>query len=327
MEGSQRQTGAAIALFFLAPFVAEYLLGDLPLTLLVAMVAMAPMYGGGAVLIREVARRTHRGWPCMLLLAAGFAMLEEGFVTQSLFNPDYLKLHQHFLEPAHMRWIGMGGWWTMLMLNLHTFWSMGTSIALAEGLFPRRADRPWLGRVGVAVFAVIFVLGLLANWSFGFKQNAFTASPLQFAVAALALGLFVVLAFLTSRAGPAPRDGTVPKPWSCGGLALFAGVLLKLVPQRWGWGSVAAMLALDAAFLALVYAVSSRRAWSPLHTFSLGAGGALAYGLAAFTQPPVVGGPGPIVLISHVAFLTVAVALIVLGAKRSSAHYGRQAEA
>ena len=34
------------------------------------MVVLAPMSGGGALLIREVARRAGRGWPTVLLLAA-----------------------------------------------------------------------------------------------------------------------------------------------------------------------------------------------------------------------------------------------------------------
>ena len=35
----------------------------------------APLYGGAAVLIREVAVRTGRGWPGRLLLAAAFGLL------------------------------------------------------------------------------------------------------------------------------------------------------------------------------------------------------------------------------------------------------------
>ena len=61
--------------------------------------------------------------------------------------------------------------------------------------------------------------------------------------------------------------------------------------MRWGWGAVAAMLAVDAVFLLMVFALSSRRGWTLLHTLSLGAGGAVAYGLHAFRQTPFGGGP------------------------------------
>jgi 4-hydroxybenzoate polyprenyltransferase len=83
----RRRVSAAIALFFIAPFVAEYLLGDLSLKLLPGLIALAPMYGGAAVLIREYARHKRRGWHTILCLGAAYALLEVGLVTQSLFIP------------------------------------------------------------------------------------------------------------------------------------------------------------------------------------------------------------------------------------------------
>src|SRR4051795_6390812 len=84
-----RRNALAIGLFFLSPLVAEFLLGNLPITFLLAVVALAPMYGGGALLIREFARRRGLGWPSIVLLALAYGVLEEAFTTQSLFNPDY----------------------------------------------------------------------------------------------------------------------------------------------------------------------------------------------------------------------------------------------
>jgi hypothetical protein len=53
------------------------------------VLVLAPMYGGGALLIREVARRAGRGWPTMLLLAVAYGVLQPGLLDQSLFNPSY----------------------------------------------------------------------------------------------------------------------------------------------------------------------------------------------------------------------------------------------
>ncbi len=83
----------ALGLFVLAPLVAEFLLGNLPITALPALVLLAPLYGGGALLIREVARRTGRGWPTMIVLALAYGVLEEGITTMSLFNPAYVNAH------------------------------------------------------------------------------------------------------------------------------------------------------------------------------------------------------------------------------------------
>jgi hypothetical protein len=222
----RRSVSAAIALFFVAPFVAEYLLGDLSLKLLPAIIVMAPMYGGGALLIREFARRKGRGWPTILCLGAAYALFEEGVTTQSLFNPDYLKLHMHFLQPAHIALLGIGGWWTMLMLNVHTFWSIGVSIALAEGLVPDRAREPWLGNVGEAVLAAVFVVGAIVNTLIGFKQNHFWASPLQLAVVTVLVVLLVALAFLTPGGWRHRTAGRVPPAWLPAVIALAAGAAI-----------------------------------------------------------------------------------------------------
>ena len=80
------------ALYFLSPLVGEFLLGTQAITQLGGLLILAPLYGGGAVLIREVARRTGRGWPTIVLLAAAYGLLEEGPIDQLLFNPAYLGL-------------------------------------------------------------------------------------------------------------------------------------------------------------------------------------------------------------------------------------------
>jgi hypothetical protein len=55
--------GPAIALFFIAPWVGEYLNGNTSIREIGALPILGLLYGAGAVLIRELARRTGRGWP------------------------------------------------------------------------------------------------------------------------------------------------------------------------------------------------------------------------------------------------------------------------
>jgi hypothetical protein len=62
-----------VGLILLAPYVGEFLLGNQPITALPWLLALAPMYGGGALLVREVGRRLRGGWPVLVLLAAGYA--------------------------------------------------------------------------------------------------------------------------------------------------------------------------------------------------------------------------------------------------------------
>jgi hypothetical protein len=73
-----RRVAPALGLYLLAPLVAEYLLGDFPLTRLPLLFVLAPVYGRAALLIREATRRAVRGWPTILLLALAFGLLLEG---------------------------------------------------------------------------------------------------------------------------------------------------------------------------------------------------------------------------------------------------------
>jgi hypothetical protein len=70
----------ALAPLVLAPIIAEFLLGDFSGRQLGFIAAFVPQYGGGALLVREMARRTGRGWPTMVLLALTYALIEEGFI-------------------------------------------------------------------------------------------------------------------------------------------------------------------------------------------------------------------------------------------------------
>jgi len=148
MESASLTTGtprlfpvAALAVF--APLMAEFVLGDQYLSGRIdagqqigEFVLYVLWYGMAAVLIREIARRTGRGWPTILLLGLGFALVEEGLLTQSLFNPHYLGLD--LLSYGQVGWLGIGLPWTVFVLTLHVVWSIATPIALVESLWPGR---------------------------------------------------------------------------------------------------------------------------------------------------------------------------------------------
>lgn len=315
MVAPKRNLIAIVALFFVAPLVAEYLLGDLPLKLLPALIILAPAYGGGAVLIRETARRAGRGWPTMLTLGAAYTLIAEGLTTQSLFNHDYLKIHMHLLDHAYIPALGIGAWWTLFMFNLHTFWSMGVSIALVEALFPAEADTPWLGRVGDWVVGLIFALGIAANFGLGFKQNHFVATTAQLIVTAVLSVLLIVFAFLIPARRSRVADGVAPSPWLTGAIALVLGSGVMFMPPMWGWAATVAMFAIDAVFLILVWVFSRQSGWNALHVLSLAAGGALAYGVHAFAAKPLMGGL-LWMRIGNAVFLAAAIWLIWLDARR-----------
>lgn len=317
---SRRSIGAAICLFFLAPYIAEFLLGNLPITLLAALVVLAPLYGGGALLIRELVRRTSRGWPSILLLGVAYGVLEEAFTTQSLFNPNYLGKNFHLLDPAYISALGIGVWWTIFVLTLHTAWSICTSIALAEALVPSRRTTPWLGNLGLTIVALLFAAGVVTTTRMSYVHDHFLASNAQFTSATIAILILVVIAFRVPRTKPATGTASTLNPWLAGIFALLFGSGVLLVPMKWNWGAAGSVFVLDAAAILLIALWSRSANWTPLHQVALAAGAALAYAWHSFMEVPAAGavsGHLTTVRIGNAIFALLAIVLIFTGTRRT----------
>jgi hypothetical protein len=310
----------ALGLFFLAPLVAEFLLGDFPITMIGILIVLAPMYGGGALLIRETVRRTGRGWPTMLVLALAYGVLEEAFTTQTLFNPDYLGLNLHLLSHAFIPALGIGGWWTIYVLTLHTVWSISVPIALTEAVVPDRAATPWLGRIGLTVVSVLFVLMAVSMTRYSIKQDRhhFVASPAQFGVSAAIVVALVAIAFVLPRHTRSLSTSPAPGPWIAGIAAFMAASAFMLIPAAWGWWSVTADLALDAVVVSVVLNWSRHAGWNGLQRLALAGGAALTYAWHAFFQTPVSGGAGVGDRVGNALLAAATIALIAAGARRTA---------
>jgi hypothetical protein len=319
LEVKRRGIWPALGLIFAAPLVAEFLLGNLPIKLLPALIVLAPMYGGGALLIRETVRRAGRGWPSILLLGMAYGIFEEAFTTQSLFNPNYLKLNLGLLTPAYIPSLGIGAWWTLWMLMVHGIWSISTPIALVEACVPDQSRTPWLGRVGLVVVAIVFLLGACANAAIGYRQDHYLASMAQFAGAGVAIVALAILAFKITAIRRYAAYRIAPSAWILGAVTFAFASAAMLVPMHWGWGAVASLLGLDAGMLAVVLLWERMGAMTLMHQLALGAGAALAYGWHAFLQHPAVGNVDASVRVGNAIFLAGTIGLIWFGARRIAA--------
>ncbi len=311
----------AIALYFLSPLIAEFLLGDFPLSKLAFLLFLAPFYGGGAVLIREIVRRTRRGWPTILTLALAYGIFEEAFTTQTLFNPDYLGLHLHLLEPAFIPALGISAWWTIFVLTLHTVWSISVPIAIMEALVPQRAHTPWLKWLGLSLVTVLFVLIACTMTVHQIRSDAhhFMASNRQFGVSAVCCVVVAIAAFLLPRRGTVRRPGNPPSPWMTGAEALSASSLFLIVPSTWGWGAVGLYLLLDISMITAALSLSRREGWNGLHVLSLAGGAALAYAWHAFIQQPVTGKADAAMRTGNAVLALGTILLLYAAARRTSA--------
>ena len=311
-----RRIAPAIGLFFLAPFIAEYLLGDLTLKLLPAMVVLAPLYGGGALLVREVVRRTGRGWPSLLFLALAYGIFEEAFTTQTLFNPNYLGMNMHLLDHAYLPSLGIGAWWTIFVLTLHTVWSISTPILLAEALWPERSTEPWLNPAGLVIIVILFLFGSAASTLMSYKRDHYVATTTQFAVAAVACGLMIAIATWLHKPEGESIGGRAPSPWIVGTLALAACSAFKLIPNRRGWLAVGAYVLLFAVSTYTVSLWSRATDWDGRHRLALAGGAALAYAWHSFFMHPVVGAEGMNPRVSNAVFSLIALILLWIAARR-----------
>lgn len=272
----------AFSLVLLAPLIAEYLLGSLSFGQLALFPIMALMYGAGALLVRELARRAGLGWRGILLLGLAYAFVEEGLATQSLFNPHYLGLR--LLDYGYLPALGIGAPWTAYVLVLHVAWSIAVPVAFVEALFPDRRETPWLGRTGLIVAGVVYGLGV-ALVAFGsWKQEHFAASPAQLASVAVLAAVVTGVAFRRRAvAASAPGESAAgANPGRMGLLAFSLGSLFHLLVQ-FSSGHLPAVLAtgltlaLPLGLIVVVTRVRRSGGWTPAHTDALMLGGLLAY--------------------------------------------------
>lgn len=228
------QRGPALSLFVVAPIVAEFLLGNLSIDLLWLLVVLAPLYGTGALLAREMALRWGRGWFGRFALGLAFGLIEEGLITESLFDPSYLGLR--LLDYGYVPLLGIGTWWTVFVLSLHSIWSICASIGLAESLWPEQRRARWLSDGYLPVTGLVFVAaGVATNWLSG--KPASVATSFQIAgVVLLVWAVIVATAYGSWLATGSDDRHQAPRPRIVGGTSF---VLLSIfMMSTWSMTSI-----------------------------------------------------------------------------------------
>jgi hypothetical protein len=268
-----------LVLIVLAPTIAEVLLGNILFdsNFVGALVMNTLLYGSGAILIREVARRRHLGWLGIVVLALAFGVVEEGLVLQSLFNPHFPGLQW---MGSYGRVFGVNWFWASYVLGLHTVWSITLPILLTELLFPRLQSRPWLGRVGLGIDAFIYVLVCLVLFRFFTLFTHFSASPIELTGTALLVVLLISLAlFVVPRLDIAPGGKTTPAPWLVGLMAFlaamfFSGLFLFFpsIPVVPALLPILLYGALYTTVLLLIRYWSTQSQWNARHRLALASG-------------------------------------------------------
>jgi hypothetical protein len=251
----------------------------------------------------------------MLALCLSFGIIEEGFVTRSLFDPGYLGLglSTHALIPG----LNIGVWWTLLVLGLHAIWSTAVPIALMEAVTPGNREKSWLGPGGVGGGLALFIAGCVMTA--GLQAPAsIDIAWYQYGAAGLVVLLLAAGAFIGGRSGRAAVDGgAVPGVWKVGVTGFLAGSIfigagyLRDIPTA--WASVAVMAAALMIYGGLLWRWARRSGWGGPQVLAAATGLILVYVWFGFLQTPSVGAVSlQTDLIGNAAFSLAALGLLVM---------------
>jgi hypothetical protein len=275
----------AVLLFFLAPIFGEYLLGNLKISEIIYVPFIAPLYGAGALLIRETTRRAGRGSATMLILGVAYGLIEEGLVDQMLFNRFYFA-GQDQSSDTYITALGIDAWLTLIVLVMHAIWSTYIPIILVDSIFPEWETRPWLGRTGLIITAAIFVLGsAYLCYTIYLEENFFASAP-QLIGTVIVVAVLITIAFGVWGPVKGREAGFSPSPWIAGAFSLAASSLFMLTEMLPGWTKVGVCVLLIIGFFTMVSLWSSRGGWSAMHRLASVGGGILTYAwLGMFMEP------------------------------------------
>jgi hypothetical protein len=300
-----KRIAPAIGVFFLAPLTAEYLIGYDTSTgdfaaLLFGLLFFGPLYGGPALIIREVARRSGRGWLTMILLAFAFGVLHPALIDHSLFNPSYrdIEYWQDELGPTYIAALGIGAEPALNFIVGHVIWSFCAPIALVETFVPHRRTTPWLGALGLTTIVVLYLLVSALIFLDHVEQEQFLPSAPQLIGAAAVVVAFVVAAFVVGGRPRPTLDRPAPKPWLVGALAFVVLNLLPIVEVVLAllevetsfvidWRGVVLNIVLLAALAIMTSRWSAREGWGAAHRLALAGGALLTRVWFAFLVEPL----------------------------------------
>jgi len=276
-----RSNSPVLMLVLLAPIIAEFLFGATPISRIGSLVPLTFLYGAGAVLIRDLARRRDSGWWRVAVLGAAYAIIEEGLGVQSLFNPELFQAAAIGGRALGVNWI-----WTEWTVGYHIVWSLLIPILLVELLNPARRSQPWLGSSGLAGAALCYALGVVVV-GIAFRRIIapnFRADLTLLSVTGLVAFILVVTALawpVSSRVRSVapPGVGRSPSPWFVSLISLlsagtwfgllFAPSALKSIGVPSFVPALLAIGIVSASILVIRAWSAPERGWTDRHSLSL----------------------------------------------------------
>lgn len=258
-----------------------------PVELLFNVAFFAMLYGCPALLIRELARRTGRGWPAMLVLSAAAGLLQAGVIDQSLFSDSYgdVKGWEEALRATYIAPLGLGGSMLQSFVLGHVIYSFCAPIALAEAMRPGLAHRSWLNRRGIAVVTASWLLVAALIFADALGSEAHATLP-ELAVTLAVVAAMVAGAFRVGRTRRPARE-QAPRVRTALVVSFVAASAHAAAMETWLGVAVAALVVVASGWL--LARAARGRGWGLAHVAAVATGVLLSRGALAFLYYPVVG--------------------------------------
>jgi len=273
----------ALLMMALPPIFTEWLLGGTRLSAIIGFPPIVFMeivvWGGGALMLRALARKLGLGWGSLILFGLIIAMAEEFVIQQTSLAPLVIKL-------KGVEWARAGGInyvYALWALVYEAVWVVLMPTLVAEMVFPHRKAETWLSLVGLVIVGLLFPIGSAMAW-YGWTRIARVRTfhlpiydpPFSAILAALVLiaALFVWAIRFPPRIGTAARP-PAPIPLGLGGAIWavlwfwLAALAFGVAPQLSGPGMFAVGSALTLAVLLTLPRWTAHPDWTDRHAFGL----------------------------------------------------------
>lgn len=192
MAGKKKKTLLpALTLLLIAPVFGEVLSTSSPPAEFfkpAVFLIQVGLYGSGALLVRECARRWHKGWISILLLGMAYGIYEEGLVVRSFFDPNWVDIG---VLGSYGRLGGINWIWSISLTIFHAVVSIGLPILVVELVFLQHRKEPWLGKAGLVITGVVFACFLF----FASLLKLYAISIVEFLLCLVCMAGLILLAY------------------------------------------------------------------------------------------------------------------------------------
>lgn len=174
--------------------VAELLSGSSPpveFFSVFGILVLVPMYGGGALLVRELAIRWDKGWATIIILGAAYGIIEEGIAVKSFFDPEWVDLGAlgEYGRLLDVNWV-----WSVWLTIFHSMISVSLPILMLGLWYPHLKGESILTKKRFNLVAYLFVIDIsVCAVLFVFIQD-YVPPPVQYACCFIVVYLLIVLA-------------------------------------------------------------------------------------------------------------------------------------